>query len=119
MEKVSGVLVMTRLFLVLIIVPHHILITARKKILVEGRTFDINGTIVSTEKKSLVLTLVKHRQDSARVSITMVMIVTSLLMKKKSLGLKSIMKTLTFQLGFVWEAYLIVDLMLLSLGKYL
>ena len=33
-------------------------------------------------------------------------------MKKKSLGLKSIMKTLTFQLGFVWEAYLIVDLML-------
>ena len=40
------------------------------------------------------------------------MIVTSLLMKKKSLGLKSIMKTLTFQLGFVWEAYLIVDLML-------
>ena len=51
MEKVSGVLVMTRLFLVLIIVPHHTLITARKKILVKGRTFGINGTIVSTEKK--------------------------------------------------------------------
>ena len=48
----------------------------------------------------------------------MVVIVICLLMNKKSLILKSIIKILTFQLNFVFEAYL-MDLVLLNPGKYL
>ena len=59
-------------------------------ILGEGPTYGING---SYQGKSLVLTFVQQRQNSAWVCITMVIIVFCLLMEKKSLHLKPIMKT--------------------------
>ena len=61
---------------------------------------DITGSVCTTEKKS-VLTLVNQRQDFACVSIIMVIIVTCLLMGKKSKSLKLIKKISTFQLSFV------------------
>ena len=70
------------------------------------------------QRKTLVLILVKEAQNFVSVCIIMVIIVICLLMEKRSSRLKPIMEMSTFQLNFVWEAYLI-DLVLLSLEKYL
>ena len=56
-----------------------------------------------------------QRQDFACVSI--IIIVTCLLMKKKSKSLKPIKKIPTFQLSFVLESYL-KKLMLLNYRRY-
>ena len=53
------------------------------------------------QRKILVLNLVKQRQNSALVSIIIVIIVICLLMENKSLSLKPIMETSAFQLDFV------------------
>ena len=69
------------------------------------------------QKKSLVLILVKQTQNFPCVYIIM-MIIICFLMEQKSLSLKPTIKTVTFQLNFVSEVYL-MDLVLLSLEKYL
>ena len=51
--------------------------------------------------KGLVFILVKQIQNFASVYITFIIIVTSLLMEKKSLSLTLIIKILVFQLSFV------------------
>ena len=52
-------------------------------------------------EKGLVFILVKQMQNFASVYITFIIIVTSLLMEKKSLSLTLIIKILVFQLSFV------------------
>ena len=51
--------------------------------------------------KGLLFILVKQIQNFASVYITFIIIVTSLLMEKKSLSLTLIIKILVFQLSFV------------------
>ena len=59
------------------------------------------------QRKSSVLVLVKQTRNFVCVYIIMVIIVICLLMEKKSLNLKLTIKTLTFQLNFVLEVFLI------------
>ena len=65
------------------------------------------------QRKSLILTLLKQRQDSAWVFSAILIIVICLLTKKKSV--KLIMGSSTFQLIIVYKAYP-KDLVLLILG---
>ena len=64
-------------------------------VLREGDTFGIDGSFGAPEK-SLIITLLQESQNFASVYITMVIIVTCLLMEKKSLSLKSIMEMSNF-----------------------
>ena len=66
----------------------------------EGPTSGINR-IFGPPGKGLVFILVKQIQNFASVYITFIIIVTSLLMEKKSLSLMLIIKILVFQLSFV------------------
>ena len=83
--------------------------------LVEGQTFELMEALFH---QSLVLILVNQKQNFVSVCIIMMIIVTCLLMEKKSLSLKLTIKMLTFQLKFFSEVYLMY-LVLLSLEKYL
>ena len=84
-------------------------------ILGEGPTFGINGSFGLPEKEfsnnfckaKTKFCLGLHYNDD-----------NSYLIENKSLGLKPIMETSTFQLGFVYKVYL-MDFMLLSLEEYL
>ena len=66
----------------------------------EEDTFGISGNFGILEK-SLVLILVKQRQNYAWACITMVITVICLLTGKKSIRLKQIIKMPTFQINFV------------------
>ena len=52
------------------------------------------------QRKSLVLTLVKQRENFAWVCITIVINVICLLQQKKSISLNQIIKMSTFKLNF-------------------
>ena len=67
----------------------------------EGPTDDVIGS-VGTAEKNFVLFLVIELQNFTWVCIIMVIIVV-LVLEKKSLSLKPIIKTSTFQLNFVQE----------------
>ena len=86
-------------------------------VLVKERLMILIATFVK-QRKSLVLALVKQRQNFASVSFTMIIMVVCLFIGKQSISLTLIIKISTFQLSFVWEAHL-VNLMLLILEKYL
>ena len=66
----------------------------------EEDTFGISGNFGALEI-SLVLILVKQRQNDAWACITMMMTVICLLTEKKSIRLKQIIKMPTFQINFV------------------
>ena len=65
-----------------------------------GPTNGINGSFVSPEKK-FTINFSKARTNSAWPWIIMVIIIIGLLMDKKSIKLKSIMETSTFQVTFI------------------
>ena len=134
MEQVHGSLVMNLLGILLVcssfvIILLVILFTGSSShidnhkiiflVLGEGPTYGINGSFASQEetfsinfmkpKTNFCLSL--HYNGEA-------IIVTCLLMEKKSLSLKLIIKILIFWFSFVYEAY-IMDLVLLSLEKYI
>ena len=80
-------------------------------VLGEGDTFGIHGSFRAPEK-SLVLILVKQKQNFASVCTTFVIKVICLLTEKKSINLKLLKKMSTFQLNFVLEKHLIYLTML-------
>ena len=63
--------------------------------------------VLVQQRKSLVLILVKQRQNFATIYITIMIIVICLIAEKKSISLKQIIKMSTFQVNFVYEASLI------------
>ena len=85
-------------------------------ILGEGVTFGINGSFGAPERK-FSINFTKANTKFC-LSLHYTGINSNLLMDRKSISLKLVMETTTFQLGFVLEVYLI-DLVLLSLEKYL
>ena len=68
--------------------------------------FGIRGSFRASEKKCLLLILVKRTENVVWVYIRTMIIVFCLLLEKKSLNLNLTMKTLTFQLNFVLEVFL-------------
>ena len=101
----------------MLITVHHLLLIITRKVLGEGATYGNNGSFGSPEKKfsanftkaNTKFCLISHyNADNSYLFVN----------GKKSLNLKPDMKMLTFQLNFVSGACL-MDLMLLSLEKYL
>ena len=98
MEQVRGVLVMTLLemleFLVLITVHYLIPIILRINLM-------ILMILLALQRKSLVLTLIKQRENFVQVCIIMLIAVICLLMVEKSINLKLILKISTSLFIFV------------------
>ena len=61
------------------------------------------------QRTILILILLNQTQNVVRVYIIMLLIVTSLLMEKKSLSLKLTIKMTTLQLNFVSKVLLMVN----------
>ena len=80
-------------------------------------TYGINGRFGS-QRKSLILILLRQIQNFVWVYIIVLIIIIWLLMENKSLNLKLTIKIVNFQLTFVSEVFL-MDLIVLSLEKYL
>ena len=86
-------------------------------ILDEGPTSAINGSFGSSVKKFSINFTKANTKFCLSLHILLI-IVICLLMEKKSLNSRLTIKTITFQLSFLLEVYL-MDLVLLSLEKYL